>query len=95
MQTFTVVCPPWPAVIVTKTCACKGTGTVTYTVTKPVGIRVYTAQLVVDGVTQPLPLGKATTVPLKAGTSVQVDFTARDKTGKTLASGVLDGFTQH
>lgn len=95
--TFTVVCPPWPAITVVKTCVCKGAGTVTYEITKPAGIRAYVARFTVNGQTETSDLAgtKTFTAPLTAGTTVELSFSAYDKPGGTeLAAGVLDGFTQ-
>ena len=96
--TFTVVCPPWPTVTVVKTCVCKGTGTVTYTITKAPGNRPNVARFTVNGDVKTVDLVDTLTftAPLAPGTSISLGFSAYDKPGGTeLATGVLDSFTQN
>jgi hypothetical protein len=94
-KTFDVVCPAWPAVAMTKACACKGGGKVSYTFTSPGGIRLYEVEL--NGQTKRISgtQSVALTVATPKGTSVAASFTAYDSAGKRLSSGVLDAWTQN
>jgi hypothetical protein len=99
-QTITAVCPAWPGMTPTKTCVCKGGGSISYAVTGPGGSRFYVARFTIDGVPQEQSFTGAGSVkfttPLKAGTTVLLEFIAYADAGHTnqLSTGVLDAFTQ-
>jgi hypothetical protein len=93
-RTFDVVCPPWPAITVTKTCPCKGTPVVTYRFTGTGRYDVVT----LNGKTAALNPGQKVTLTATApkGATVTAGFDAYSDAGRTkrVGGGVLDSWMQ-